>query len=157
MRLSLLTAALLLAGCDAFLDPYDDSDREAAAERLEGTWGLTVRSERIAYDGAVTPDGEARTSAIEIAREVDCNRGQVLRSEGDIHRAYVVYDPTDDARLRSCGILGVDRDRERVAFLGIPEDASGNLVVDGDDRQEWHFYTPLDDGTVLRTVWTLTR
>ncbi len=157
MRLSLLAAVLLMAGCDAFFDPNDDNDRKAAVERLEGTWSLDVRRERIAYDGAVTPEGTSEARAIQIAREVTCNRDQILKAEGDLSRAYVVYDPAGETPSRDCGILTVDRDGERVAFLGIPEDNSANLVDDGGDRQEWHFYGPLNDGTTIRTIWTLTR
>lgn len=157
MRLSLLVAALLLAGCDAFFDPVDDNEREAAVERLEGTWALSIRSERIASDGTVTPESPPEASAIEIAREVICNRSQTLRAEGDLFRAFVVFDPDDATALRSCGILTVDRDEERVVFLGATTDEAANLVADGGDRQEWHFYNPLDDGTVVRTVWTLSR
>ena len=157
MRPLLLVAALLLAGCDAFFDPFDDRDREAAAERLEGTWALAIRGERIAPDGALTPFGTPAAREVEIAREVTCNRDQRLRSEGDLARAYVVSDPTGAAPSRECGILTVDRDGERVVFLGLTEDTAANLVEDGENRQAWHFYSALDDGTVVRTIWTLTR
>ncbi|PAP81731.1 hypothetical protein B1759_10575 [Rubrivirga sp. SAORIC476] len=157
MRLSLLVVALLLVGCDAFFDPVDDNEREAAVERLEGVWTRSVRAERIAYDGAVMPQGQPEASAIEIAREVICNRSQPLRAEGDLFRAFVVFDPDDATAFRSCGILTVDRDQERVVFLGATMDEAANLAVDEDGRQEWHFYGPRDDGTVIRTIWSLTR
>jgi len=157
MRLSLLIAVLLLAGCDAFFDPEGSNDRQASVERLEGTWTLTTRSERIAYDGTITPAGGTETRALEVAQEVTCNRDQRLRAEGEETRAYVVSDPAAPSALRTCGLLTVDQDGKRIVFLGLNEDAAGNIVDDGGDRQEWHFYTVLTDGTTDRTIWTLTR
>ena len=157
MRFSLLVTALLLVGCDAFFDPEDDRDRQGFVERLEGAWTLTTRSERIAYDGTVTPDGQPETRALEVDREVECNRGQRLRAEGETTRAYVTSDPAAPEALRTCGLLTVDRDGERIVFLGLNEDVAGNIVERGGDRQEWHFLTVLTDRTVVRTIWALTR
>lgn len=151
MRLLPLLALVSLTGCDAFSDPA-----VGFMSTLDGTWTRTVTQETVAPDGTVTPSGEPRVDVYEVGQRVQCAVSE-FDAVGDTDRIAAAYAPqTPDSR--SCDVLSVDGDARRIILIGGGlDDRAGTIDEAGDRRQVWRFYTLGEDGSVLRSLWTLTR